>query len=353
MLRPGRRPSSTSSSAAAKRPLRRSSCWSGSAASATWAPRCARDACGRWKVLYDGIDSYAQGASSAAEAHGAGLEAWLEIAARLTRASRSSAYHDPAVTAIALDRPRAAADRAPVRRGAASSRRSSRSPSRSSSGRSPGRCPSRTLSRPFPRRLPRSPARALRRSPSRVRPCDARVLPRVPPRLPDRVVQPRDAESLAQWTKGMVKFVLHFLFLVAGVALICARGLRFYWRRARGVRGGIAANGAYGLVAARRRGDDRRNLDEAWLQPITGGASKINIFGAIERLASTGQRAHRRPEPSRHRGRCRILLLSHLPPSREGPPAAPPARVLLTFLRSSTSRRCRAAASSGSAVDFS
>ncbi len=37
------------------------------------------DGCGRWKVLYDGIESYAQGASSAAEAHGAGLEAWLEI----------------------------------------------------------------------------------------------------------------------------------------------------------------------------------------------------------------------------------------------------------------------------------
>lgn len=38
------------------------------------------DACGRWEVVYDGIDNYAQGASSAAEAHGAGLEAWLEIA---------------------------------------------------------------------------------------------------------------------------------------------------------------------------------------------------------------------------------------------------------------------------------
>lgn len=37
------------------------------------------DGCGRWEVLYDGIESYAQGASSAAEAHGAGLEAWLEI----------------------------------------------------------------------------------------------------------------------------------------------------------------------------------------------------------------------------------------------------------------------------------
>ena len=37
------------------------------------------EGCGRWKVLYDGITSYAQGASSVAEARGAGLEASLEI----------------------------------------------------------------------------------------------------------------------------------------------------------------------------------------------------------------------------------------------------------------------------------
>jgi hypothetical protein len=37
------------------------------------------EGCGRWKVLYDGITSYAQGASSAAEARRAGLEARLEI----------------------------------------------------------------------------------------------------------------------------------------------------------------------------------------------------------------------------------------------------------------------------------
>jgi len=37
------------------------------------------EGCGRWKVLYDGITSYAQGAISVAEARGAGLEAWLEI----------------------------------------------------------------------------------------------------------------------------------------------------------------------------------------------------------------------------------------------------------------------------------
>ena len=38
-----------------------------------------RDACGRWEVLYDGIESYDQGSSSLAEARGAGLDAQLEI----------------------------------------------------------------------------------------------------------------------------------------------------------------------------------------------------------------------------------------------------------------------------------
>jgi hypothetical protein len=38
------------------------------------------DGCGHWKVVYDGIDSYAQGASSAAQARAAGLEAVLEVA---------------------------------------------------------------------------------------------------------------------------------------------------------------------------------------------------------------------------------------------------------------------------------
>ena len=37
------------------------------------------DGCARWEVLYDGITSYEQGASSMAEARGAGLDAWLEV----------------------------------------------------------------------------------------------------------------------------------------------------------------------------------------------------------------------------------------------------------------------------------
>ena len=38
------------------------------------------DGCLRWKVVYTGIESYEQGASSAAEARGAGLQAQIEIA---------------------------------------------------------------------------------------------------------------------------------------------------------------------------------------------------------------------------------------------------------------------------------
>lgn len=38
------------------------------------------DGCLRWKVVYTGIESYEQGASSAAEARGAGLSPQLEVA---------------------------------------------------------------------------------------------------------------------------------------------------------------------------------------------------------------------------------------------------------------------------------
>ena len=37
------------------------------------------DGCLRWKVLYDGIESYEQGLESRAEARGAGLDAELEL----------------------------------------------------------------------------------------------------------------------------------------------------------------------------------------------------------------------------------------------------------------------------------
>jgi O-antigen ligase len=87
-------------------------------------------------------------------------------------------------------------------------------------------------------------------------------------------------DSLDQWGKGMVKFVLHFLFLAAGVAYLARRSLAFYWRAISVFTLGLVANSAYGVLqlAAARAGV---NLDHLVLAPLTGGASSINIYGAI------------------------------------------------------------------------
>lgn len=88
-------------------------------------------------------------------------------------------------------------------------------------------------------------------------------------------------DGVAQFTKGMVKFVIHVLFLAAGVSYLSRRSPAFYWRTIGVFAGGLAFNAVYGilqLVAAQGGG----NLDSAVLSPITGGASSINIYGAVE-----------------------------------------------------------------------
>jgi O-antigen ligase len=87
-------------------------------------------------------------------------------------------------------------------------------------------------------------------------------------------------QSLEQWGKGMVKFVLHFLFLGAGVAYLARRSLDFYWQAVAALTLGLVANSVYGVLQllAARAGT---NLDHLVLAPLTGGASSINIYGAI------------------------------------------------------------------------
>ena len=61
-------------------------------------------------------------------------------------------------------------------------------------------------------------------------------------------------QSLDQWGKGMVKFVLHFLFLGAGVAYLSRRSTLFYWKAVGALTVGLVVNGVYGvlqLLAAR------------------------------------------------------------------------------------------------------
>ena len=89
-------------------------------------------------------------------------------------------------------------------------------------------------------------------------------------------------EALAQWAKGMVKFLLHFLFLVAGIAYLVRRSERFYWTTFAVFMAGFVANAVYGIVQPGTAEVLGINLDQSLLQPLTGGASQINIYGAIE-----------------------------------------------------------------------
>jgi hypothetical protein len=87
-------------------------------------------------------------------------------------------------------------------------------------------------------------------------------------------------EALSQFVKGFVKFMIHFVFLAAAVAWLWRRGRSYYWHALGWFCGGVALNAAYGVVqllVARSGG----NLDAQVLSPITGGASQINIYGAV------------------------------------------------------------------------
>jgi O-antigen ligase len=87
-------------------------------------------------------------------------------------------------------------------------------------------------------------------------------------------------QGVDQFTKGMVKFVLHFLFLAASVTYLVRRGKAFYWRATGWFTAGLLANCVYGVLqlAAAKAG---HNLDQTVLSPLTGGASSINVYGAV------------------------------------------------------------------------
>ncbi|MFL5934335.1 MAG: O-antigen ligase family protein [Gaiellaceae bacterium] len=87
-------------------------------------------------------------------------------------------------------------------------------------------------------------------------------------------------QALDQFGKGLVKWLLHFGFLVVGVIYLARKPLAFYWRTLAWFLGGIAANGAYGILQL-LSAQAGRNLDALVLEPLTRGASQINIYGAV------------------------------------------------------------------------
>jgi O-antigen ligase len=89
------------------------------------------------------------------------------------------------------------------------------------------------------------------------------------------------AQALQQYVKGMVKFVIHFVYLALAVAWLYRRGAAYYWHAFAWYVGGMVANSAYGVLQLMAAWAGF-NLDAAFVQPLTGGASKINIYGVVE-----------------------------------------------------------------------
>lgn len=89
------------------------------------------------------------------------------------------------------------------------------------------------------------------------------------------------AQAVTQFTKGMTKFGIHFVFLVLGVAYLARATRPLYWQTLGVFTAGMVANALYALLQLQlaRVGV---NLDQAVLSPITGGASAINIYGAVQ-----------------------------------------------------------------------
>jgi O-antigen ligase len=89
-----------------------------------------------------------------------------------------------------------------------------------------------------------------------------------------------NSDATNQFAKGLTKWLIHFAFLAAAVAWLARRGQGYYWRTLAWFSGGMVVNAGYGvlqLLDARRGG----NLDATVLSPLTGGASQINVYGAI------------------------------------------------------------------------
>jgi O-antigen ligase len=87
-------------------------------------------------------------------------------------------------------------------------------------------------------------------------------------------------QALDQFVKGLAKWLLHFGFMIVGLIYLARKPLPFFWKTLGWFLGGIAFNGAYGILQllAAQAG---HNLDTVFLQPLTGGASQINVYGAV------------------------------------------------------------------------
>ena len=163
------------------------------------------------------------------------------------------------------------------------------------------------------------------------------LLPRLPRCLPARLLQPRHGHVARAVGEGDgASSLLHFLFLVAPSAFVARRGERFYWQTLAAFCVGVAVNAVYGVlqlgVAAATRAEPRRRRV---LSPLTGGASQINVYGAIqgaERLPARTRSPAIRTTSGSSSSPLLVLLLPIYLRLERGHRLRLPLMVLLAFL---------------------
>ncbi|HST25523.1 MAG TPA: O-antigen ligase family protein [Gaiellaceae bacterium] len=92
-------------------------------------------------------------------------------------------------------------------------------------------------------------------------------------------------QAVQQFWKGLIKFGIHFTFLVLGVIYLSRRTPGFYLRTIGFFTAGMVLNAAYGLLQllVARSGT---NLDNLFINKITGGSYAINVYGIFEQTGN-------------------------------------------------------------------
>lgn len=90
-------------------------------------------------------------------------------------------------------------------------------------------------------------------------------------------------QAVDQWTKGIAKWLLFALFLVAGIAHIARRGQQLWWLATGVFVAGVTLSAAYGLVQLAARSTTGVELDAIFLAPFFPGARRLgaNLYGVV------------------------------------------------------------------------
>jgi len=89
-------------------------------------------------------------------------------------------------------------------------------------------------------------------------------------------------DALVYWVKGMAVWVVHFAFLICGVAYLVRRGRPLYVRGLRWFLAGIVVNCCYGLAQLAAQVGAGINLDRLVLAHFTSdGSGGLNVYGQV------------------------------------------------------------------------